>query len=307
MNRPQTQSPKLVPLLAVLGLLLAMWFDLAPKASAALLPQDHSDLFAANSSPAEHQETDALPPKNRVTKNRVWENFENPNEITPADQLNSLQLRWESDFGELELASGVLCYADGNPISKSDPFGLDALFLYGSNENLGDDSFFKRQAEAQAAQFTSNHTPIIGTVLTPGMPVPVYGNATETAHVFPATNHDEFNTALQSATDISNVTYNGHSWGLGDNIKLNSLDGSNLRADATIFLNGCNTGVDDNGSGTFSAQRFANHFGVKVRGVTEGLSYGLPYFGGLPGYMRGEGELTSPDFMWATPQKNSSK
>jgi RHS repeat-associated protein len=32
-------------------------------------------------------------------------------------------------------------YADGNPISKSDPFGFDALFLYGSNKNHGDDSF----------------------------------------------------------------------------------------------------------------------------------------------------------------------
>ena len=119
MNRPQTQPAKLGPLPAVLGLLLAAWFSVTQTASAVCLPQDHSDLFAASTSPAEHQETDALP-----TKNRVWENFENPNEITPADMLNSPQLRWENHFGELQLASGVLSYADGNPISLSDPFGL---------------------------------------------------------------------------------------------------------------------------------------------------------------------------------------
>jgi RHS repeat-associated protein len=235
---------------------------------------------------------------------------------TDANGLLNMRARYYSSYlmrflsaDPIGFSGGLnwFAYANNNPISLSDPFGLDAIFLYGSNENHGDDGFFKRQSEAQAAQFTSDHTPIIGTVLTPLMPVPVYGTPTEVAHVYPATNHDEFNAALQSTTDISNVTYNGHSWGLGDNIKLESLDGSNLRPDATICLNGCNTGVDDNGAGTFSAQRFADHFGVNVRGVTEGLSYGLPYFGGLPGYMRGEGRLTSPNFMWATPQKKSSK
>ena len=121
MNRPQTQPAKLGPLPAVLGLLLAAWFSVTQTASAVCLPQDHSDLFAASTSPAEHQETNALPPENRV-----WGNFGSSNEITPADELNSLQLRWESHFGELEFASGVLSYADGNPISLSDPFGLCA-------------------------------------------------------------------------------------------------------------------------------------------------------------------------------------
>jgi hypothetical protein len=123
---------------------------------------------------------------------------------------------------------------------------------------------------------------------------------------FPATNHEQFNTALRSVSDISNMTYNGHSYGLGDEINLASLDGSNLRPDATICLNGCNTGIDNNNSGNFSAQRFADHFGVPTRGVTEGLSYGLPVIGGLPGYMRGEGKFSSPDFMWANPQQKRS-
>lgn len=129
MNRPQPPFP---PLLAVLGLLLVAWLGLTQTASAVFLPPDHSDLFAATLSPGGHQETAALPPKNRV-----WENFGNSNEITPADELNSLQLRWESDFGELENASGVLSYADGNPISLSDPFGLCAESGWQSAKNFG--------------------------------------------------------------------------------------------------------------------------------------------------------------------------
>ncbi len=116
MSRPQA---KLKLLHAFLVLLLTAWLGLTQSAFAVFLPPDHSDLFAANSSPAEHQGTDALPPKNRV-----WENFGNANEFTSADELNSPQLRWESRFGELELASGALSYADGNPISLNNPFGL---------------------------------------------------------------------------------------------------------------------------------------------------------------------------------------
>ena len=147
MHRLQTQPAQIGPLLAVLGLLLAMWVSVTQTATAALLPQDHSDLFAANSSPAEHQENSSLPPENRV-----WENFKNANEITPADELNSLQLRWESHFGELEFASGVLSYADGNPISLSDPFGLCAE---SGNWLSGMDSMLAPAGDFMASMFGS--------------------------------------------------------------------------------------------------------------------------------------------------------
>jgi RHS repeat-associated protein len=210
-------------------------------------------------------------------------------------------------------------YADGNPISMSDPFGLDAIFFYGDNDRGGGDrNFFKPHAEVQAANFTQNHRPIIGyeTLPAPHSPGPivaVYGEPTERAYVMPGRNATEWNEGLNSVQNISNVTYNGHSGGLGTAFGLESIGRGNLNSNATICLNGCNTGVDDNRSGNFSAQRFADHFNVKVRGITEGLSFGLPvphvistgYTDIAPGKLRGAGSLSDPGIMWASPRSSN--
>lgn len=90
-----------------------------------------------------------------------------------------------------------------------------------------------------------------------------------------------------------------------------------MNTNAKIYLNGCSTGVDDNNSGSFSAQRFADHFGVDTRGMTEGVSFGLPiphfwdedftYTDLAPGYMRGEGGIDAPVTMWAKPRSSPNK
>jgi hypothetical protein len=138
-SRPQAPFK---PLLAVLGLLLAAWFSLSQAATAAILPQDHSGLLAASAASSNlspHQENSSLPPENRV-----WKNSKNPNGTRLAELHHSLQPRWENDLLQPKLTSGVpvflnadpsgfsggpnwFAYADGNPISKSDPFGLCAV------------------------------------------------------------------------------------------------------------------------------------------------------------------------------------
>ncbi len=208
-------------------------------------------------------------------------------------------------------------YADGNPVSKADPFGLDAIFLYGENDS--DQSYFRKHAQAQATQFNLENREIVGytTMLSPHSPsplIPVY-RQTETAHVFPMKDTAEFNAALTSVNNISNITYVGHAWGLGQNVDLSALDRSNVNSDARIYLNGCYTGLDDNNSGSFSAQRYADAFGLPTRGITEGVSFGMPvphiftdgYTDFSPGYMRGEGSVFAPDYMWAQPKSNSKK
>jgi hypothetical protein len=128
--------------------------------------------------------------------------------------------------------------------------------------------------------------------------------------VFSAKNTEEFNTALTSVSNISNITYNGHSYGLGQNINLDALNRENVNPDAKTYLNGCYTGLDDNNSGSFSAQRYADAFGLSTRGITEGVSFGLPiphvftdgYTDLSPGTLRGSGGLGAPNYMWAKPK-----
>jgi RHS repeat-associated protein len=205
--------------------------------------------------------------------------------------------------------SNWFAYADGNPISKSDPFGLDAVFLYGPNSL--NPNYFRGHAEAQAAQFEAKHKPVTGyssNLYMPGNPAVTaqFGEPTEKAYVFSAESPGAWNTALNSVSDISNVTYNGHSHDLPNANQLPSVERGNLKNNATICLNGCSTGIDNNNSGTFSAQRFADHFGVPTRGVTEDLSYGLPVVGGFAGSMRGAGTIRQPNFMWAQPNNQSA-
>ena len=215
--------------------------------------------------------------------------------------------------------SNWFAYADGNPISKSDPFGLDAIFLYGANTN-GDPNFFRKHTEVQAAQFNAQNRTIVGYTTmqahhSPSPLVPIYGEPSERAYVFSAKDTQEFNTALTSVSDISNITYNGHSYGLGQNIDLDALNRTNVNPDAKIYLNGCYTGLDDNNSGSFSAQRYADAFGLSTRGITEGVSFGIPiphvftdgYTDLSPGLLRGSGGMGAPDYMWATPKTKNGK
>ena len=193
------------------------------------------------------------------------------------------------------------------------------LFLYGKNPNASDPDFFRRHAKAQADSFNLEHSPIIGykTLPAPHSPSPmmaVRGEPSEIGYVLPATNTDEFNQALRSHPNISRVVWNGHAWNLGQSeIDLPALDRKNLAPGATMELNGCQTGVDSNGSGTFSAERYANHFGVPTRGVVDFLSFGMPvpfysgnhYFDLAPGTLRRSGSFTGeqPQFKWVQPRK----
>jgi RHS repeat-associated protein len=220
----------------------------------------------------------------------------------------------------LSAGPNLYAYANGNPITMADPSGLDALFLYGENVDAvpTDPTFFRRHAQAQATAYNLAHSPIVGymNIPAPHSPVPrvpILGTPTELAHVAPAANTAEFNAALRSVTKITSVTWNGHSGNLSSKqISLEELDRQNIASNATISLNGCNTGVDDNASGTFSAQRFADHFQVPTRGVVGGLSFGAPvafiskenYLDFSPGSLRRQGGLPGqrPTFLWAQPR-----
>lgn len=200
-----------------------------------------------------------------------------------------------------------------------DPSGLDVLFLYGANPGEPNSDYFANHARAQAAAFNIAHSKIIGygTMLSPHSPsplVPIRGSPSETAHVFSAATTKEFNHALRTVSNITSITWNGHSWNLGKtHIDVKALDRTNVSSTASICLNGCFTGRYNNNSGNFSAQIYADYFGVPTRGVLQGLSFGAPtpalfkkewYIDMSPGSLREDGGLwgQQPDFMWAQPR-----
>jgi hypothetical protein len=265
MNRPQPPFP---PLLAVLGLLLATWFGLTQTASAVFLPPNHSDLFAANSSPAEHQENSSLPPENRV-----WENFGNPNEITPAEELNSLQLRWESDFGKLELASGVLSYADGNPISLSDPFGLCAESgggvwntLKGAGQaqwnNLNSGAAFLSDGAANALI----SVPQGMAFMTDQMHHVASGN-------FSSLGTSSYNGQITGALESMKNPYaqGNYEPGVASNLRDGAINAAMIVYGATSGSVGTAGSIDDVSSGLNYAGR------VRGRGVQDPVSHNFPY------------------------------
>ena len=268
-----------------------------------------------------------------TAKNRVWGFSARSNRTCPANRRQPLEPRRKNRPTATKPASGIPYWLNRDPIeeegglnlygfvgndglSKVDYLGLDAVFLWGPNPSMPDDDFFKSHTLAQARSFeAAQFTPLATST---GVYVNYPPASFEKAYVFPAHSTEDWNIALTSVKNITLIVYNGHSSDLGDaRLNLSALVTENLSPDAVIMLNGCMTGKDNNNAGTFSSQRFADHFQRDVRGTLTNVSFGFPipklgmfvagdatsYIDLNPGKLRCEGcRFRGPKFIWISPR-----
>ena len=151
-------------------------------------------------------------------------------------------------------------YCGDDPINKTDPLGLNALFMVGGNRE--DPAYFTKIAQAWAKIYENSHKG-------------------ETANVVQVRTKEDVNNALKHNQNLDRVDYVGHSsssslylsdTGVLRKSDVASLPTDNVKPGASIMLSGCNTG---NGAGSI-AEAFANRFGQTVIGARSGLSFGLP-------------------------------
>ena len=155
----------------------------------------------------------------------------------------------------------LYAYVSNNSVSALDPFGLDAVFLVGSNAGHGNPGYFDRIASKYAVSYEQTH---------PG----------QSARIVDVASFDQIQTAL-GTSNIDQLTYFGHASDthlfLTATTSLSAadvgrLDTKNVNRDAQIALYGCHTGKGSNSI----AQAFANRFGVDVSAFSSGLSFGIP-------------------------------
>jgi hypothetical protein len=169
-------------------------------------------------------------------------------------------------------------YAGGNPISNSDPSGLETVVLWGEEYLHGNKGYFERQANAWAAK-----SGISDVVVSRGQST------------------SDWNTAIASVSSVDQIVFIGHSGTLAgpnarrEGVDVNHVSQPNFTPNASVTLYGCNTGSVSPGDTSNSAQTYANRFGVPTHGSTTGVSFGLPVpltnIDLNPGYVRQSGTV----------------
>ncbi|GEM_PF-4317561 len=149
-------------------------------------------------------------------------------------------------------------YVGGNPINRSDPFGLIELILVGSNVKNPD--FFTNIANAWA---------------------------NENTEVVQIRSLDEFQDTLRNHKSIEKLIYLGHAGnnrlflsptGILRTEDVAGLETKNVLPGAKIELNGCHTAESDTKTPLSITAVFARHFKRDVSGYISGLSFGLPVY-----------------------------
>ncbi len=149
-------------------------------------------------------------------------------------------------------------YVGGNPINKSDPFGLIELILVGSNVKNPD--FFTNIANAWA---------------------------NENTEVVQIRSLEEFQDALRNHKSIEKLIYLGHAAnnrlflspaGILKTEDVSGFETENVLPGAKIILSGCHTAESNTKAPVSITAAFARHFNRDVSGYIGGLSFGLPVY-----------------------------
>ena len=191
----------------------------------------------------------------------------------------------------------VYGYAGGNPITGSDPSGLDALVFWGTN-NAGstpaERAQWEHDAEDIAQDYDSAHSRHHAM------------NLVEKAYVIGSTKGltlTDVQNAFKTHYNIDTIVYVGHagpeklymsSTFNMSALDVNTLSTANVEPHASITLDGCHTGESSTHKGvTGIAHAFADHFNTTVHAYLGGLSFGIPI---LFGSTKNEIYRFSPDY-----------
>ncbi len=184
-------------------------------------------------------------------------------------------------------------YCHNDPVNKSDPSGLNALFMVGGNRE--NPNYFTKIAETWAKKYEASHKG-------------------ETASVVQVRTKADMANALKTNQNLDRVDYVRHSSsanlylsddgaGFISKRDIASLPTNNVERGASIMLSGCETAK---GPGSI-AEAFANRFGQTVIGTKTGLSFGLPGLNKLTDALnsipRSKGTVAGNPYTFVEPSK----